>query len=353
MDVTVIIPSLDPDEKLMGVVTGLQKMGFTDILLVNDGSDEAHRTPFETAAALPGVTVLHHEVNRGKGRALKTAFHYVLEHRPSSCGVVTVDGDGQHAAEDVLKLAQALCADGEKIYLGSREFSGPDVPRRSFLGNKITSLVFRLLCGMTIRDTQTGLRAISRKYLPAMLEVEGERFEYETTMLLELRRQHLPFEELPIRTVYIGENETSHFRAVRDSIRVYRPILRHFIRFAGSGLLSFLVDMVLFWLLSQVAVPGLPDTQRILLATVLARVGSSLLNFFLNRTVVFASSRSVWDTLWRYYSLCVVQMLTSGLLVAFIYWLLPLPETLIKCVVDGCLMFISFRIQQRFVFGKK
>ncbi len=353
MDVTVVIPSLDPDEKLLKVVDGLVDAGFTDILLVDDGSDDAHSAPFAAAAQRPGVTVLHHPVNYGKGRALKTAFSHILEHCPHSRGVVTVDGDGQHTTADIVSLAQAVCADGERVYLGARDFNRPDVPLRSRFGNKTTSLVFRLLCGLTIRDTQTGLRAIPRQYLPAMLEVEGERFEYETNMLLAFRRQQIPFGELPIRTVYINENETSHFRPVRDSIRIYRLILRHFIRFVGSGAVSFLVDMGLFWLLGSVVLSALPDTTRIFAATAVARAVSSLLNFFLNRTVVFSSSRPLWDTLWRYYALCVVQMLTSAGLVAALYGIVPLPEPLIKFVVDVCLMFISFRIQQRFVFGRK
>ena len=353
MDITVVIPSLDPDEKLLTVVDGLVDAGFTDVVLVDDGSDDVHRTPFTEAARRPGVTVLHHPVNYGKGRALKTAFAYILEHCPHSQGVITVDGDGQHTTADIVSLAQAMRADGGRVYLGSRDFSRPDVPLRSRFGNKTTSFVFRLMCGLTIRDTQTGLRAFPRQYLPAMLEVEGERFEYETNMLLAFRQMQIPFIELPICTVYINENETSHFRPIRDSVRIYRLLLRHFFRFVGSGALSFFVDMGLFWLFSRVVLTGLTDTTRIFAATAVARAVSSLFNFFLNRTVVFSASRPLWDTLWRYYTLCAVQMLTSATLVTALCWIVPVPETLIKFIVDVCLMFVSFRIQQRFVFGRK
>ncbi len=351
-DITVIIPSLNPDDKLLRVVRGLLDTGFTDILLVNDGSDAAHAAPFAEAAALPGITVLHHEVNRGKGRALKTAFAWVLEQRPSCRGVVTVDGDGQHAVADIRELACALQADNSRVYLGVRDFDDPQVPARSRFGNKTTSLVFRLLCGLHIQDTQTGLRGIPRQYLPSFLQVAGERFEYETNMLLAFREQDIPFAQIAIETVYINENETSHFRPVRDSVRIYRLILSHFLRFAGSGLLSFLVDILLFWAFGRFVFEGLGDESRILGATVLARVLSSLLNFAVNRTAVFHSSRPLLSTLWRYYTLCAVQMLASAGLVTCLYWLLPLPDTLIKCVVDGLLFLISFRIQQRFVFGK-
>ncbi len=353
MDITVVIPSLDPDEKLLRVVHGLLDAGFTDVILVNDGSDAAHTAPFAEAVLLPGVTVLYHEKNRGKGRALKTAFDYVLEHRPTSRGVVTVDGDGQHAIADILSLANAVLMDDTCVYLGARDFDQPQVPARSRFGNKITCLVMRLLCGLRIRDTQTGLRAIPRQYLATFLQIEGERFEYETNMLLAFREQNIPYRELTIETVYINENETSHFRTVRDSVRIYRLILRYFLRFTASGILSFFLDILLFWLLTRFAFANMGDGSRILCATVLARVVSSLLNFTLNRTAVFGSTRPLLSTLWRYYALCACQMLASALLVMGLHLLLPLPESLIKCVVDVFLFFISFRIQKRFVFGKK
>ena len=123
--VTVVLPSLNPDEKLQKTVASLLAAGFTDLVLVNDGSRE------DTLRFFPKedehITVLRHEVNRGKGAALKTAFRYVLEHRPDSPGVVTADGDGQHRAEDVRRCAEAMIADGDarKIVFGCRDFPQP------------------------------------------------------------------------------------------------------------------------------------------------------------------------------------------------------------------------------------
>lgn len=350
MDITVIIPSLNPDEKLLRVVQGMLDAGFTDVLLVNDGSDEQHLAPFRQAEALPGVTVLRHEVNRGKGRALKTAFAYILEQRPECRGVVTVDGDGQHGAADVLRLAQALLADDSRLYLGVRDFSRPEVPARSRFGNRTTSLTFRLLCGLRISDTQTGLRGIPRQFLKPLMEVSGERFEYETNMLLELRRLRLPYAELPIETIYIEENQTSHFRPVRDSLRIYWLILRHFVGYMGASLGCFLLDLALFTLCGRLLFAGLPEELQILWSTVAARICSSLLNFTLNRRAVFRSRESLGQTLWKYYALCICQMLASAGLVALVCALLPLPQTLAKFLVDTVLFCVSYQIQRRFIF---
>ena len=227
-NIGIILPSLDPDGKLRGVIEGLLEVGFRDILLVNDGSKPENLHYFtEAAAAHPEITLLHHEVNRGKGAALKTAIAYYLANRPEGIGVVTVDGDGQHHKLDVLACAESMADSGE-VTLGVRDFDQPDVPWRSRFGNKTTCGIFKLLVGMTLSDTQTGLRAISRRDLPTMLEIQGDRFEYETNMLLTLKRKCIPFREVKIRTVYIEENQSSHFRVIRDSWKIYKLILAYF-----------------------------------------------------------------------------------------------------------------------------
>ena len=230
MNVTIIVPSLDPDEKLMQVVEGLLAEGFTDIVLVNDGSHDDHLAPFREAAEHPEVTVLNHEVNKGKGRAMKTAFAWCIQNRPDIDGVVTVDGDNQHRPADVRRCAEAMLAAPDKVWLGVRDFSLEQVPLRSRFGNTVTRNVVWLACGSRITDTQTGLRAIAARHLPLMCEIEGERYEYETQMLLDLRGTGVGVGEVVIDTVYIDENQTSHFNTLRDSWKIYRIILRHMLR---------------------------------------------------------------------------------------------------------------------------
>ena len=142
--ISVIVPSLNPDEKLQKTVNSLLAVGFTDIICVNDGSREDCLPYFPPESA--HITRLTHEVNRGKGAALKTAFSYIQNNRPDSLGAVTVDGDGQHADADVLHCAEAMVAEKDKIILGCRDFSQPQVPKKSRYGNRITSAVFKILC---------------------------------------------------------------------------------------------------------------------------------------------------------------------------------------------------------------
>ena len=228
--VAIILPSLDPDRKFSGFVRGLVEAGFEHIVIVDDGSDDAHQAPFREAEGLPGCTVLHHGVNKGKGRALKTAFAHVLREIPTVKGVITIDGDGQHLLPDIIACGERMLAEGDKVVLGSRDFDAPGVPPRSVAGNKTTSRLFLLIYGIRIHDTQTGLRAIPRAFLERFCRIEGERFEYETNMLLEMKRYKIAFVEHPIATVYDPEDYSSHYNAVKDSMRIFKIMFKGLFR---------------------------------------------------------------------------------------------------------------------------
>ena len=226
----IILPSLDPDDKFDGVVEGLVKAGFAHVVVVDDGSDAAHQIHFDKAAAYPCCRVLHHGVNKGKGRALKTAFRCVLDELPDAAGVITIDGDGQHLLEDIIACGEKMLALGDTVVLGCRDFDAPGVPPRSVVGNKNTSRMFRLFFGITLSDTQTGLRAIPRQYLERFCEMEGERFEYETNMLLQMKHAGIRFLEQPIETVYDPEDYSSHYNAVKDSWKIFKIMFKGLFR---------------------------------------------------------------------------------------------------------------------------
>ena len=356
--VTVVLPSQDPDEKLGIVVNGLLEYGFSDIVLVNDGSKEENLHYFTEAARHPQVTLLHHPENRGKGAALKTAFRYVLENRPETKGVVTVDGDNQHHPEDTVRCALHML-ETEKLTLGVRDFSLPEVPGRSRMGNRITSLGFKIFVGMTIADTQTGLRAIPARDLGVLTDIAGDRFEYETNMLLAMKRLDIPFDQVKIRTVYIEENKSSHFRAVRDSWRIYKLILAHFFKYMGSSLLSSVVDEGLFLLLTWALTGVLTGFAFKAVPVLVARVLSSLLNFYMNKKLVFKSKVSNTTSLWRYFLLAVAVGLGQMVLTFGICTLLHIQDTqlvaqgIVYAAVMTLLFMFSFLAQQRWVFVDK
>ena len=355
--ISVVLPSLDPDEKLIAVIDGLLEYGFSHIILVNDGSKPENLHYFsDLAAQHPEIHLLHHEVNKGKGAALKNAFRYFLENCPEGLGVVTVDGDNQHHPADTRACCEHMLQTGHTT-LGCRDFTLDHVPPRSRFGNHTTSAIFKLFVGMTISDTQTGLRAIPRDVVEQLMDVSGDRFEYETNMLLAFKNKGIPFDEVKIRTVYIEENKSSHFRVIHDSWRIYKLILAHFFRYTISSLISAVVDTASFSLLSFLLSPILQGLSLTAAAGVTARVISSLLNFFLNKEVVFRTQVNTKKALIRYYTLALPQMAAQVLLTQGVYTLFSISDganglrTVIYAVVMTALYFLSYMIQQRWVFA--
>lgn len=351
-NVTIIIPCLNPDEKLLKTVLELRENGFDDFIIVNDGSDAKHLQYFPDAEQCPYCTVLNYRSNRGKGEALKSAFRYFLDYRTDKDGVITIDCDGQHLTKDIIKCAEAL-RNTDGVVLGCRDFSKPNVPPRSRFGNKLTRNLFKLFYGLKITDTQTGLRAIPTRYIETFLDVKGSRYEYESNMLLELKNQHLDFCEVEIDTVYIDNNSESHFRPIVDSFRIYKM----FFTFAFSSLFSMLVEVVVFYLALRFFFNGV---HAILWATVLSRVLSSVVNFVINKEKVFTNKTNYGRSIVRYIILAIPLLLASSYSIKGIVLLFGIKgdflTTLVKMVVDTLLFFVSFRVQQSWVFassGKK
>ena len=353
-DAVILIPSLEPDEKLPAYIEKLVGSGFGHVVVVDDGSSESYQAIFRQVEAIdPRVCVLHHDVNHGKGVALKTGYRWILENLPDISGVITADADGQHTVPDCVHLAQELESGKRALYLGSRDFSLDNVPPKSIAGNRFTSGIFFLLYGKWLQDTQTGLRAFRKEDLPFMIEVEGERFEYEMNVLIACARDNLPMIPITIETVYENENKGTHYHPFRDSMRIFRVIISGFVKFMGSSLLCFLVDQGLFNLLNLAVFQNgaVKAGKYILVSTALARLASATLNFFLNKKFVFHYKGKTGGTLWRYVVLCLGIMLMSACGV----WLLGktgLSSTTAKLIVDLLLYFLSYRVQQKWVFRK-
>ena len=216
-DIALVIPVCDPDAEHFPSLVRRLREDFTHVVVVDDGSVQGSAAFDVVRGDVDAVLV--HEVNRGKGAALRTAFAWVRENLPDLVGVVTVDGDGQHDPEDVQRVAEELARDPNGgLVLGVRSFAG-DVPFRSKLGNFWTRGLFRLLTGLAVSDTQTGLRGIPVTLLPRLLAIPGDRYEYEIRMLADARRHPAPPREVPIRTIYLDGNAASHYRPLRDTFR--------------------------------------------------------------------------------------------------------------------------------------
>lgn len=354
--VTVVIPAYEPAPVLVDLVRRLLEAGLTSVVVVDDGSPAEHDPTFRAVAGFRGVTLVRHQHNMGKGQALRTGLAEVLRCSPDGAGAVTADADGQHTVDDILSVAESLteaaAGDPRVLVLGERDFDLPHIPWRSRLGNKVTTTVVRGLSGRRLPDTQTGLRGVSRALLSEMLEVPGDRFDYEMRALMHLVTSDAHLVHVPITTVYEdGENATTHFRPVRDSVIIYAAILRQLGRFlltSGSG---FLVDIAVFAAIMHLVFGGEARAGAVGVAAITARVCSALVNYGLNRTLVFADDSQVHRSLGRYATLAVGIVSASWLLTVTLTPVLGRHVVAVKIAVDLGLFVLSYLAQRRWVFA--
>ena len=226
----VLIPAWRPDARLRSLILHLEERGFGAVVVVDDGSGPAFVSLFDELEGIPSVTVLRQSPNLGKGSALKVGIRFVRDEVAHIRGIVTADADGQHAVADIVHVAGALSESGATIVLGTRRFTGP-IPWRCRVGNVVTRKIFRLLTGVILTDTQSGLRGLPRGLFHELSQLPGERYEYEMVMLARLCRTGRRPLDVPIETLYLDDNASSHFRPVRDSACVLLALVKSSLRF--------------------------------------------------------------------------------------------------------------------------
>jgi len=225
-----IIPVYNPTKRLVTLVQQLTDLLSNSlIILVNDGSPKTSTEIFEQLKQTFNVTLLNHSCNLGKGQALKTAFNYCLEKKISTQGMITMDADGQHLIDDIVNLYDKFINDPQALWIGTRSFP-KSTPWRSRFGNNVTAFIFKKLLQTSIKDTQSGLRAIPLDLIPKLVQLKTTGFEFELEMLIATIENHVEIKTIPIKTVYIDKNKHSNFNPILDSIKVYQVLFSYFIK---------------------------------------------------------------------------------------------------------------------------
>ena len=332
-----VIPAYQPDGKLPCLAQELKQQGF-QVLIVDDGSGAAYAGIFREAEK--AARVVSYPVNRGKGYALKTAYACLRGMAGDGGRIVTLDCDGPHRVEDAVRLCDVSMDQPDALFLGSRKQSTSS-PLRSRFGNAVTRGVFRLATGTAVYDTQTGLRAFSARLLTELMEIPGERYEYETNVLLYCARRGVPIREIPIQTVYLNANAGSHFHVIRDSWRIYREVLK----FSASSLAGFLTDYSLYSLLVCRGVPPLR-------ANIAARCVSAVVNFSLNRRFVFQDGGPLWKSAARYFALALGILTCNTALLGFLT-AAGVHALGAKLITEILLFLCSYLVQKNYIFYRK
>ena len=355
-----LIPAYEPDEKIKKLAYELTEKGF-DIVVVDDGSGPDYAELFEELSQ--NATVLTHGYNRGKGAALKTGLSYINKYMAYTESVltpagaetvsgrdaviVTVDADGQHLPDDVLRVAEISAQRRDALVLGSRALS-EDIPVRSRFGNTITRHVYSAATGVHVHDTQTGLRAFHRSLIPRLLQIEGDRYEYEINMLMQLAAEGVPIIEERIETVYEDNNSGSHFRTVRDSLRVYREILK----FSASSLASFAIDYGMYaLLLAATGAEGIANS--LVISNIGARLVSGTANYTMNKKLVFRSRTGFAKSAAQYFLLAAFILAGNTIVLSTLAGTLGVNRFAAKLITEVIFFAISWTVQKYVIFFRE
>ena len=227
------------------------------------------------------------------------------------------------------------------LVLGSRRLKGK-IPVRSRIGNTLTRFIYKASTGISVHDTQTGLRAFSYDLIPNMLTVSGERYEYEMNVLLQFAREKVSIIEHEIETIYLNNNESSHFHAIKDSVRIYKEILK----FSAASFAGFIVDYTVYSLL-------LLFGCGVSFANIIARVISASVNFSINRNLVFKSKENLLCSIVKYAILAAIILLGNTITLNFLVNICKLHQMPAKIVTEIVFFLFSWGIQKIFVFRKR
>lgn len=344
LQTVILIPTYQPSQVLIKIVDQLRQANF-EVVVVDDGSGPDYAPIFQKLDS--AVHLIHHNINRGKGAVLKTGYHYIKNHFKYFM-IITVDGDGQHSFDDIKNLAKNYTYFRGKLMLGVRTFDKRNVPARSLMGNLLTRKVLQLITRQHISDTQTGLRAFDHSLVDEMLAISGDRYEYETNVLLYCVRQQIEIVEIPIATIYENNNAASHFDTVRDSWKIYKEI----IKFASSSIISFLIDYVLFIILYRLTNSwGL--ALSVSFANIVARIISASVNFNINKRLVFQHQGETSRSALNYATLVLVIMFANLILLNLLTSGLGVAAQLAKIITELMLFAISYFVQKKLIFTNK
>lgn len=349
----VLIPAYKPTDDLLKLINQIETQIGCSIIVVDDGSGEEYDSLFESAMAVHRCHVIRYAQNKGKGHALKTGLDFCLsEYGDTIDGVVTADADGQHLLKDITKVGEAISENKGKLIMGVRSFNS-NTPFRSRFGNHITINVYRLVSGIKLSDTQTGLRGIPIDYVSKMTALEGERYEYEMNMLLALKDFKMGIYEIPIDTVYIDNNSSSHFDTIKDSARIYRLIIKKSsaVKYIFSSLASFVIDWAVYSIILTISGVTVFTSQAI------ARAISSVFNFFVNKKIVFENkNNSMKNHLLQgigYFLLVIFNLIVIARSINHLLINLGINRYISQPIANIIQFLISYSVQKSIVFRKK
>tara|TARA_R110002126_G_scaffold13118_2_gene56461 strand:- start:154791 stop:155900 length:1110 start_codon:yes stop_codon:yes gene_type:complete len=341
-DCAIIVPVYNPTHGFASFIKTIALRAEEErylLVVVNDGCDRSFDDVFETLKSYKAVRLYKHEVNMGKGAALKTGFTALIKSDIDLKGAITADADGQHCIDDIFAVLKAGKENESGLTLGVRKFD-QNVPLRSKVGNTLTQLVFYGLTAINLADTQTGLRYIPRVFFQDICTIKSSGYAFEMEMLLWAKQSNVRLHTHDIKTIYFNENSGSHFRPFVDSVKIYSVLLKQGL----SSVSTSVLDLLAFSLFFYICGGGL------FLSNAFSRTVSFPVYYFLNRDYVFKQKALGFHPVPRLVLVIFISGLVSYFLQSSVIQLFGLPAVASKIVIETIMFLVNFVILRDFVF---
>lgn len=334
-----VIPSYKPDEKLPQTVKGTLAAcpDLHRLIVVDDGGGAEFTKVFDEVAALDErVEILHLAVNSGMGGAIKAGLQYGLYRYPEAAGVVAFDADGQHHPEDIEHVIAVFKQDPSKFVIGIREYHDPSlsIPLRSRFGNRVTEVVFRLVTGFHLPDTQSGLRCYPRRLAEKCTQILRSRYEFQLEALITAIKM-ADCVQIPIRTIYEENNRRSHFNPIVDSLKIYAV----FLRVIKPALICSMMDYILFAFVYLI-------TGNILHGFIVSKVACNMVRFVPKMRGAVLAHRSVLREVLSFTAVAVALFLGAYYGVWFMKESMGVSPLISKIIVESILFVCCFTFRR-------
>lgn len=241
-NILIIVPTYKPKKELFLPFIKELSNTFKNILIVNDGSGSIYDKLINETKKYNCI-IINHDKNYGKGHALKTGFKYAIDN--NYICTVACDCDNQHSVKDIYNCSKVLLENKNKLVLGVRDFSKSNVPFRSRFGNIITRNIFNIFLNNKITDTQTGLRGQSNDLMKKIINIEGEKFDFENNVLIYCSLNNICIKEVNIDTIYINKNKSSNFNPIKDSLCIYKNFYKYILPLIVCSIINIIIFVLL------------------------------------------------------------------------------------------------------------
>ncbi len=343
MKISIVIPAVNPEKDFIKYVRSLLSADIGDVVIVNDGSNENKTNIFTQLDKLPNCTVLDHPINLGKSTSIKTAIAYIKDHRDDTDAIVTVDADGKHHINDVQRMSQAIMENPSSLIIGVRS-TDKETNNKNNFRHGFSSVCTKILYGIDLDDTRSGLRAFSRSKFDNMLAIEGNRYEYELSSIISSQKTGLNIKVVHIQPQVTKTDNKVNLPIDRKAVKIYHEMIKDATQFIAITALKTIADLSLFFLIYDFIFGVMGVIPALMVAALISRIFASFCGQVISKRIFIGTMLEENENRFSRSVIWLGKLTLSSIAVAVLQAIIPWSIVLIKAIVDITIAIIGYQV---------